>query len=773
MAVAQPGNEDHALDDARQQIDAIQKAIRAPGNLADADLEALRARGVAAQAEANSVETTLAPQLASTNARIAELGTPAPGAKEDADVASQRSALARTFQDLDSQVKLSRLLGVEAEQAIAQVAVLRRSQFQARLGERTKSVLSAAFWKEIANDLPQVGQRAHGLLASYALAFRTTPTSAWWLGAAFMLAIPALLVLFHRWAMAWLQTGAPDGRARRSLYALLRVALWTAAFSTVAAALYLLIGRQDLLADDAQQLLNSVMGLIAFGGFQFGLAEAFLSVRRPSWRLVSMPDPVAATLRWFPLQITLVSFPSWFADRLAIVVDASLAITVAINCFVALAIGLTVAFALIRAGRASRRESIQEGSRARPMWQLIAMTLDRLVLLVAVVSLLSGYVAFGSFAVKQVVWVAIVLSATYLLSAVVDDLLMAWSKKNAATPVVEAGGKAPAVPPAGSGASLYGQAAVLASGVFRVVLWLFALTLLFAPSGESPAELWRGSIQWQQGLSLGEFQLRPGATLRGLLVLFAGFAAVRALRNWLTSRFLPSTSLDAGMRVSATTLFGYAGYVAVVAMSISALGVGLERIAWVASALSVGIGFGLQAVVQNFVSGLILLAERPVKVGDWVSLGGIEGDVRRINVRATEIQMGDHSTVIVPNSEFITKVVRNVTLADPLGLVQVRLPVPIGTDPIKVRDILLGAFVDEPDIVESPEPGVLLDSVDDGKLVFVGTGYVRTPRVVGRVRSAVLFAVLGRLDAAGIPLSKSPTMLLKVSEGDPPLTVAG
>src|SRR5690606_7483740 len=127
-----------------------------------------------------------------------------------------------------------------------------------------------------------------------------------------------------------------------------------------------------------------------------------------------------------------------------------------------------------------------------------------------------------------------------------------------------------------------------------------------------------------------------------------------------------------GMQVSASTLFGYAGGIVAVALAMSAAGIGLERIAWVASALSVGIGFGLQAVVQNFVSGLILLAGRPVKVGDWVSLGGVEGDIRRINVRATEIQMGDRSTVIVPNSEFITKVVRNVTMARPLGVVQVR-----------------------------------------------------------------------------------------------------
>src|SRR3546814_9642608 len=92
------------------------------------------------------------------------------------------------------------------------------------------------------------------------------------------------------------------------------------------------------------------------------------------------------------------------------------------------------------------------------------------------------------------------------------------------------------------------------------------------------------------------------------------------------------------MRLSAATLFGYAGYVLVFSLTLSAVGIGLERVAWVASALSVGIGFGLQAVVQNFVSGLILLAERPVKVGDWVALGGVEGDIRRSEEHTSELQ---------------------------------------------------------------------------------------------------------------------------------------
>jgi small-conductance mechanosensitive channel len=207
-------------------------------------------------------------------------------------------------------------------------------------------------------------------------------------------------------------------------------------------------------------------------------------------------------------------------------------------------------------------------------------------------------------------------------------------------------------------------------------------------------------------------------------------------------------------------LSGYAGYVLIVALALSAAGIGLERVAWIASALSVGIGFGLQAVVQNFVSGLILLAERPVKVGDWVSLGGIEGDIRRINVRATEIQMGDRSTVIVPNSEFITKIVRNVTHANPIGRVQIKLPMPVTTDAELARGLILAAFHDHAEVLEQPAPNVLLEGIEAQGLMFSATGYVGSPRSASGVRSDLLFDVLKRLRDAGLSLSNPPTMLL-------------
>ena len=215
-----------------------------------------------------------------------------------------------------------------------------------------------------------------------------------------------------------------------------------------------------------------------------------------------------------------------------------------------------------------------------------------------------------------------------------------------------------------------------------------------APLGSSPGQLFQRSGKYGSGLKVGEFDLLPGAIFSFLAVLVVGFIVLRLFKRWLKNSYLPNTNLEAGMRGSLTTLLGYVGGIVVITLALSALGISVNRIAWIASALSVGIGFGLQAIVQNFISGLILLAERPVKVGDWVVLGAAEGDIRRINVRATEIQLGDRSTLIVPNSEFITKTVRNMTLRNAEGRVLIRLPMPLSTDARQVREIMLGALLE-------------------------------------------------------------------------------
>jgi small-conductance mechanosensitive channel len=190
--------------------------------------------------------------------------------------------------------------------------------------------------------------------------------------------------------------------------------------------------------------------------------------------------------------------------------------------------------------------------------------------------------------------------------------------------------------------------------------------------------------------------------------------------------------------------------------------VDLKSIAWIVSALSVGIGFGLQAIVQNFISGLILLVERPVKVGDWVSLSSdVEGDIRRINVRATEIQMWDRSTVIVPNSQLITQNVRNVTQANALGRVQIKLPMPLDTNAGKVRELVLGILRAHHGTLATPAPYVQLENVTAGAMTFNCVAYVGSPREVGGVKSDLLFEILERLRSEKLPMSSPQSMLVR------------
>jgi len=356
----------------------------------------------------------------------------------------------------------------------------------------------------------------------------------------------------------------------------------------------------------------------------------------------------------------------------------------------------------------------------------------------------------------------VVFASTYLLMQLGDDLCDALLSS-------KGGFGARIHGTLGLEARLLDQAAVLVSGVLRLVLFFYMVVALMAPLGTDPDELFGRGSSVDHSLRIGDITLAPQALLTALAVACAGFLAIRLLKHWLSERFFPHTTLEPGMRTSIVTLLGYAGAVVVVAVALAGLGISVERIAWVASALTVGIGFGLQAIVQNFISGLILLAERPVKVGDWVVLGDTEGDVRRVNVRATEIQQSDRSTVIVPNSEFITKTVRNVTLDSAQGRVLLRLPAPLDTDARRMRALILQAFEAQEAMLDDPAPSVTLEGIQGGTLTFLAIGYVSSPRQVSGVRSDVLFSILDALREAGLTLSPpaTTTVAQPVSEAAP------
>ena len=775
-AQAQPENIDGTLDTARQQIDKARKIIDKPPK-DPADLLPLRAQVLGAGTQANAAAAGLEPQLTSIQARLNELGPVTPGQLEAPEVAILRTQLNKVRADLDAQLKRARLLAVESEQTAGDISALRRSEFQARLGERTSSILSSLFWTELKTDLPADLQRARNLFNG--LAATAQASGAWvWSGVGFMVLV---LLGLHWWAgqalLKLTTTRVPPGRLRRSLHAWTRVLLPTVTAGLAAETVYLGLVWVAPLPDALAPLASRLAWVICFGGYVVGLGHALLLPTRPSWRLLPLPDKVALNLRWLPPCLALMMVLTWAVVQLTGQINASLVTTVAADCIIALAMVVAMGLALLRTDLL-RRQALRDPPGAAkwpasPLWLTSLVSLAWLGTAGSGLALLLGYVALGSFVVHQIAWVAVVLGSAYLLAVLVDD-----GFTTLLTPAPGAFLDADGVPvpdsddlPTASFLRIRAQAAVLLSGAGRLLVVLLTLLLLLAPFGEGPSELFERADKLHQGVSLGAFQIVPVALLQAVLVITLCLAGVRIVRRWLKEDFLPTTSLDAGMQVWTATLVAYAGNILALSLGLAAVGVGLERIAWVASALSVGIGFGLQAVVQNFVSGIIMLAEKPVKVGDWVSLGGIEGDIRRINVRATEIQMGDRSTVIVPNSEFITKTVRNVTHANPLGLVKILLPVPLAADADQVRSLMLEVFAAHADVLKDPEPSVQLDSIDSAGVVFNATAFVNSPRTAYGVRSALLFEVLRRLREAGISLLRPAGLVLRETPDkalDPP-----
>jgi len=772
------------LDTARKDMDAARAATREGAD--DASMVEGRRLALEAQTQAEAAAAALGTELAAVQARLAELGAPAAGVKESPEVAAQRAQLTKAQTALDSQARLARLLSVEAEQAAASARSQRRSRFNAELFARTPAVTSSEFWDELRKESPADARRLEMLFTDLGARFASVSAGVWLAALAGF-----VLLLFARkpaeaLALRLILARTPAGRLRRSLHALGRVLIWTSVPGLAIQALYWALTSQPGLSEVLRELLGGFAAIVWFGAFCASLGMALLMPGKPSWRLPPISDQTASRLRWFPPALAFSIVLGWWTTRLTTAADASLASTVALRSLGALTILLLMMAAVLqirRSRRAQRAADIAEreekaagvdkpGKADHPvlapgtaLWIPTLGALASVALIATLLGLLSGYVALGTFVMNQAAWALIVASVAYFLAVVVDDLLMAFLAPTA--PPQEATTKAATTQQQAPQPQTREQTAVLLSGAFRVALIVVAIVLLLAPFGEGPTELFRRADRVSEGISIGEVQLLPATLLQGALVLVVGLFAVRALKIWLADKFMPTTRMDAGLRMSVTTLLGYVGSVIVVALSMSAVGVGLERVAWVASALSVGIGFGLQAVVQNFVSGLILLAERPVKVGDWVSLGGVEGDIRRINVRATEIQMGDRSTVIVPNSEFITKIVRNVTYTDPIGMVQIKLPMPIATDARKAKDVILDAFLAHAGVLETPKPNVQLDGIDGLNLVFNATGFVSSPRASYGVKSDLLFDVLDRLREAGLELARAPTMVLSAAVAEP------
>jgi small-conductance mechanosensitive channel len=250
------------------------------------------------------------------------------------------------------------------------------------------------------------------------------------------------------------------------------------------------------------------------------------------------------------------------------------------------------------------------------------------------------------------------------------------------------------------------------------------------------------------GLPITVFFLTKVATFIVLLILVSHFTM-----SLLQNRILTYTPLETGQRYAVARVASYLVFILGMIVGLQSLGVNLNSLVVVGGALGIGVGFGLQAIVGNFVAGLVLLVEQPLKLGDRIEVGGTFGDVVRLRGRSTWIQTNDNVVIIVPNSEFINQRVINWTANDR----QVRISLPVGvsygSDPKAVRDLLSRISTQHPDVLGDPAPEIVFLDFGDSSLDFeLRVWTIRQVQTPQRLKSDLYFAIFEAFREHGIEI---------------------
>ncbi|CAN5722175.1 hypothetical protein BH23GEM9_BH23GEM9_12810 [soil metagenome] len=266
----------------------------------------------------------------------------------------------------------------------------------------------------------------------------------------------------------------------------------------------------------------------------------------------------------------------------------------------------------------------------------------------------------------------------------------------------------------------------------------------------SPVVTWQRIISF--GVTIGPIHLTVGRILVGVALIYLAVTVSWIVRTLVQTQFRSQWDLDRGVGESISTLVHYSLITIGFIFALGALGVELQNFAIIAGALGIGIGFGLQNVVNNFVSGLILLFERPVRIGDTVIVGGEWGTITKIGLRSTIMLTFDQSEMIVPNADLISEKVTNWTLSNPVARVILPVGVAYGSNIAQVLQILRDAGTAHESVLRQPPPQALFVGFGDSSLDFELRVWVAEIRLRLEVRSTVLADVERRLSEAAIEI---------------------
>ena len=757
------------LDEIKSDLDSREKAVSGR-NVGAADLT--RARdGIEAQSDRiRRIIELLDPRLEAARERLAQLGPKPKDGEEGEDVAKQRAEREHAVTEIDETQRLAKSLLVQSGQIVEQVSNRRRAAFTRDLFERSSALVSPELWINIAADLPRDLVSLKGAFDDIARQF-VRNGSLWNLLVLGVALGVSFALYFGRRniapALGRRDLEVLDPSRRKTLLAAWRVFL----LGTVPAvagsyAVYYALDATDLLPQRLMPVAGAILIGLAFIAFVQALSDALLSVGKPAWRPTPISDAAAWRITALAVSIAVVITVSKSIEALNSGLYAALPISIATRGIGAVAAALLLAIGLHRFADTAEKEeacfgpyvATETSSSIGGPLRLLGWAAVGIVAVAAII----GYVALSAFLVDQLIWTTSVAVLLWLLIASADTLIGgSLSDDTRLATALQAN--------TGLRKRSLNQIAVLSTGLARVTLFAVAALLVLAPWGLDSTDIFSSIRTAFFGFKVGDVTISLSSIVLGIGILVFGVFVTRAIQRWLENTYLPATDLDAGLRNSISTVAGYVGFLLALALAFSYLGLSLEKLTIVAGALSVGIGFGLQSIVNNFVSGLLLLWERPIRVGDQVLIGDSEGIVKRISVRSTEIQTFDRSAVIVPNSNLISGVVKSRVRGDRAGRVIVSVGVLRNQDPVRAAELLVDCARALPDVLNEPPPRVVFKKIGDPFLEFDLIAMINDVNASLRVQSDLNFSVFRTLSEAGLIPALGPASSFVTIQGLEPV----
>ena len=749
------------LDGLRLELDQIETSVTTR-TTSDIALQSNRKRIDEIATDIKTVADEQSPRADAVRSRLKELG-PRPDDKsppESPEITKERDDREKAVKDVEETVKLARALLVQSDQLATAISDKRRALFADQLFTPSSSILSPTLWTDVAVNL---GHDVRALLIVAQDTYSRAVDRAGLIGGLlifFGLALTAAATAFaRRKVLAAIERTTLFGNPTAMQKGLRAIAFGGIGFLIPAAGTYAIgqaINGADILPARVEKVLLVILHGVVFVSLIRGLAEGLLATAKPEWRLLTLPNRTAFRLSALAGRVSLIIVIGRIVEGITQAIVAGLALSVLSKSLFALLVACILAAGL---HAIKPEDQGSQGQETRPIWIVIARMCAWLIVFGILIAVLFGYSALAAFLSDQLATLSILAALTFLAmhisSALFEQLLRPETKLFKSIQSAS-----------GLSRQALEQLAVILSGLTQLLILGFCATFALAPWRVDSGDILMPLRAVIFGFSIGDVTISFGAALFAIVLLGAGILFTRGIQRWLNNTYLPHTYLDSGLRNSIVTGVGYLGFIISIAVGLSVLGLSLEKVTIVAGALSVGIGFGLQSIVNNFVSGLILLWERGIRVGDWIVVGDEQGLVKRINVRATEIETFDRSILIVPNSSLVSGNVKNRVHNDRTGRVVVTIPVSREADPDLVIRLISEAAAANTEILRETAPVVLFRKLGETTKEFELICFVADVDQTGKVGSDLLLAIDTALRANGLGDIVHKTILVSEPKAD-------